>query len=631
MKVARDARPVEIAISGYEALHETQGSSVPLPSERELAARWSLSPSAINRAAQRLIAAGRLRRTGYKLYAVPREFATLAGARIAVLTHRTDRFPSLSADAAARGAQIEEMHYIGRDTLRAHLRLAAERRCQGVIFNLSGTGWEWDAETKEFSRLRIPYVVCGEAPAGHSQIAEDLRQATVQILGHLADAGHNRIVLLSSLRRLDRAALVRQAYEETCPRLGLHGAVQQTVELPARSRDALRTAIRRIRKQRPAATAVVLSETELLPYFLAAALQEKIVIPDDLSVAVVGDSAAARSARPAITAVAFDLRLVGRLALEFVCQQVLEARQTGRSAGPQRLRLEGRLMARGSVAAFRTAPPAGGGAAGRPLRTWPPNREERIRTAAETWTAEHGHASGRPPGDFLPLDLRAAANRALTREHGWLGDLPLLHLPAGRRSVHGVPFEVLDERTNRGRAVVALRSRRTQSPTAPALPLEQKLPIGRRVLAVYFFHGCGFAGEATPFAWYDFYLAGRRPVSVPLVPLGLRPVLPDSPRPNIQDWWPDFPQFEAPGVKHAVVCRGGDPYEYERYLYSLEWVNPEPEIPLQAIYLRSNPSSGATLGVLAITLLLAPDPIPQFTVKSRGLEAGAGKRGRQAR
>ena len=58
-------------------------------------------------------------------------------------------------------------------------------------------------------------------------------------------------------------------------------------------------------------------------------------------------------------------------------------------------------------------------------------------------------------------------------------------------------------------------------------------------------------------------------------------------------------------VRHVAVTEHGDPFAYERYLYSLEWVNPTPEVPLTEIRIRSNPVVPTTLGLLAVTLLLA--------------------------
>ena len=165
-------------------------------------------------------------------------------------------------------------------------------------------------------------------------------------------------------------------------------------------------------------------------------------------------------------------------------------------------------------------------------------------------------------------------------------------------------FDLVDEAANDGRAVLVMQSSRALPGARNPMPAKVALPVGRRVRAVYFLHGCGFADEPVPFAWYDFMNAAKRTFSVPLVPLGVADRR-DVPAANIQDWWADFPQFDADHVKHLVLAGNGDPYEYERYLYTYEWVNPEPDAPLTSITVRSNPDEPTTLGLLAVTLLLA--------------------------
>ena len=66
MKISTQRSPVEIAIAGYKALlaEARPGTREKLPTERELAERWKLSQAAVNRAASKLMAAGRLRREG---------------------------------------------------------------------------------------------------------------------------------------------------------------------------------------------------------------------------------------------------------------------------------------------------------------------------------------------------------------------------------------------------------------------------------------------------------------------------------------------------------------------------------------------------------------------------------------
>jgi hypothetical protein len=321
----------------------------------------------------------------------------------------------------------------------------------------------------------------------------------------------------------------------------------------------------------------------------------------------VGDSAAARDAQPAVTCAAFDSRTVGHVALDLVCQNMLEVRRTGRLLPRQRLRLEATLRQRSSVAARASALVAGadgGRAAERHAsRVWPQAREHRVHEAEETWQQPHRLAAETRPGAMVQVDLSAWANRAITRQNSWLGHLPLLHFGPGRKTIHGVTFDVIDEHKNRGNAAVVLRSHRSPSTAGRMLPVEVAVPVRRRVRAVYVLHGCGYAGEPAPFAWYDFYLTGRRPISVPIVARGMGEPPVDAPQPNIQDWWPDFPQFNDAGIRHLVITENGDPFDYERYLYTLEWENPYPDAELTTLYLRSNPAMETTLALLGITLL----------------------------
>ena len=611
MKTPGIHRPTEIALAGYESLirEASDRPSTVFPPEKELAMRWEVSQAAVNRAALRLIAAGRLRRSGYKLMPVPSVLGTvsLAGARLAVLTHRVGRLPSLAEEAARRGVQVEEIFYIGRDSLRHHLRLAAQKRVDGVIFHLCEGGWEWDNETAEFDRLKIPWVVAEEAPPGPNLATEDLHGATASLITHLTSLGHTNMVCLGVARRVHRSIAVWQAYEETCLRLGLQDSARQMYKVTSDIRDVVRHTLRRIRSECPAATAVVLSEADLIAAFVAAAKLEKVNIPRDLSLVAVGDSADARNSQPAVTCAGFDSRILGHMALDLVCQNLLEVRRTGRLLPRQRLRLEATLRERSSVAARATVTEAGadqGRGMERPTsRSWPQAREQRLREAEESWQQPHRLTTGARPGVFAPIDLAGLANRSFTRHNSWLGNLPLLHFGPGRKSIHGVPFDVIDERKNRGNAAVVLRSHRSLSTAGRMLPVEVAIPVRRRVRAVYFLHGCGYAGEPVPFAWYDFYLTGRRPISVPIVARGMGEPPSDAPQPNIQDWWSDFPQFNGAGVRHLVITENGDPFDYERYLYTLEWENPHPDAELATLYLRSNPAMETTLALLGITLL----------------------------
>jgi len=604
-------RPVDKALAGYENLiRQAEGKrGQPFPTEKVLAAEWGVSQAAVNRAALRLIAAGRLRREGYKLLPVAATTVSLVGARLAVLSHRAMRFPGIAEEAARRGVRVEEFYYIGRDTLRNALQRVIQHRYDGVITRVTDSDWEWDSETAELDRLRIPYVIAEEAPSGHNLAAEDLRNAAAQLVGHLFTHGHRELVCVCSLRRLARSGAVRLGFEEACLRLGLTSAARNVFEITSHTPEAVRTEFQRIRRTCPLTSAVVLFDPEMLKSFVAAMRKDGLKVARDLSLVVVGDSVEVRTTEPPVTCVAFDSKCLAHLALDLVCQQMLEVRRLARVPPRQRLRLEGTLRERSSVATLQTLPSArtdeAARGANRLARVWPHAIEQRLREAAETWQWPHRLVEHGAPGAFVPIDLSALVNRSLRRPHGWLGHLPLLHLGSGLLRIHGVDFSLLDERTNRGRSVVVLRSSRFPPTSRRSLPDQLVLPVGRKVRAVYFLHGCGYAGERVPFAWYEFRQQGKPPVQIPLVARGVGPAhSPDTPPANIQDWWPEFPQFNADGVRHVVVTENGDPFAYERYLYSFEWANPAPGVVLDEIRVRSNPVVPTTLGLLAVTLLL---------------------------
>ena len=596
--------PVELALRHYEELLVKAMVSPRdrLPSERELAELWGLSQAAVNRAAQRLLAAGRLRREGYRLFPVPGEDMLPLGAKIVVLTQRDLRFPGLPAEAARLGFQLEERFFLGRDEFRQNLQAAKEGGVEGVIMSLGDSGWEWDAEHDELERRHIACVVCDEAPPGLSLVTTDWRQAGRLLVSHLAAQGHTELVVLGSMKRAHRTAVVREGYEEACLRLRLGSSAERCIEVAAHTPDAVELVLVRIRRQWPQVTAIVLHAPDILAHLLAAARRQSLHVPDDISIVCVDDSAGARAAHPPVTCASFDRRAQGQLALDMLTHKMRDLRRLALLPARQRIRLEPTLVERQSVRALGSLP-----VATRPFnagRIWSRDHSTRLHEAEDLRLRPHRVAAETRDKNFQPIDLRSVANRSLTRQNGWLGNQPLLHLPPGRLAVHGVPFEIIDERTNRGAAALVLRSQRPLTREEKPLPVTLNLPVGKAVRAVYFLHGCAYSAECQAFAWYDLVMEDRRPISVPVVARGLSTPSRDALPPNIQDWLSDFPQFEAPGVKHFAVTAGGDPFEYERYLYTLEWENPRPRDVLREIRLSSNPALATTLGVLGITLVL---------------------------
>lgn len=601
------SRPVSVALNNYNKLLETalKKPSEKLPSERQLATLWGLSQASVNRAAFQLIAQGRLRRMGYGLFPVPAPRETLSGARIAVLTHRSRRFSGIAVEAARRGVVITERFYVGRDTLRRQLNTAIKEKFDGVIFRLSDGGWEWDAEANEMDRLGIPFVVAELAPHGMAVAAEDWHDAAGQAVSLLATEGHTELVFLGSLRRAHRSAVVRHAYEERCLRLRLGASASRIVELAAHNIEAVQAACLQIRERHPEATGLVVYDEDQVGAVMEVLRAQGVAVPDQLSVISVGDGANARNARPPVTASAFDSAQLGHLVLDQLCKSIEQVRAVGRITSRARVLLGATIHRRASVKTQGTKQQVGNDdedLLNRVSRVWPNGVEARRREVAQLQAKPHRLANGLSASEFQPLDLSQIVNRSLTRQNGWLGHFPLLHVEPGRNTVHGVPFQIIDEKKNGGRAALVLRSQRAAA-TQAASPLQVSIPVGVPVRAVYFLHGCGFVGTPAPFAWYDFVMKGRKTVSLPLVARGLGEIGDSRLQPNIQDWWSDFPQIERPESLPFVVTEDGDPFRYERYLYTLEWEAPESGVVLDEIRISSNPTQPTTLGLLGVTVL----------------------------
>ncbi|MFA5258317.1 MAG: substrate-binding domain-containing protein [Opitutales bacterium] len=607
MKTPADRKPVARAVENFEELlRQYSGKrNAALPSENELSRRWELSGSAVNRAAHKLISSGRLRREGYKLYAVAAEGASPSGSRIYVITHKMDRMPGIVEEAAQKGVEVKECYYVGRDAMRHHLQQAIAERVDGVVFRQSDAGWEWDREVAEMDRMNIPCIVAEEAPKGISMVAEDWRNATAQLVELLVRMGHVNIVCVGSLRRKMRSDVICTAFEETCMGAGLNETAKQVHMLTSHTRQGIRSSIQKIRARHPAATALIWFDVDHLRNLLLALHEERITIPQDMSLTLVGDTLDARANHPPITSAAFDTRTHAHLTLDLLCKQIATVRQWGRILQRQRVKIEANIRMGGSILALDAAPPTDHPSQpAQTLNIWPQERSARLRAVEQTWQGSHKLALEARPENYQSLDLRNVVNRSLHRPHGWLGHLPLKNLPPGRKRIHGVDFDLIDERANDGKAVLVMQSSRGGQPGRSPLPSKISLPVNRKVRAVYFLHGCGFVSDPTPFAWYDFMQSGRRVSTVALVPRGI--AAPDDPTAqaaNIQDWWADFTQFDAKHVRHLVLAENGDPYDYERYLYTYEWENPEPDKPLLNIHIRSNPEEPATLGLLAVTLL----------------------------
>jgi hypothetical protein len=238
----------------------------------------------------------------------------------------------------------------------------------------------------------------------------------------------------------------------------------------------------------------------------------------------------------------------------------------------------------------------------------PPEQPRAKPHPIETWRKTYPFLKEHGTDNWMQLNLSRQANHSMTRKYGWLGADPLLHFPPGLREIHGVPFQVLDERQNAGRAVVTFRSPQSHSADKRELPCRIKIWVKSRVKALYFLHGCGYA-KPVAFAKYVMHFQGSDPSSIDLIPLGISwpLVFEQSPaiEPNVQDWWVDtYPAEHFPHAHYATVFDPAEPARYERTIYSLEWINPRPEDVVTFLEVKVDAEAGPALALIAVTALL---------------------------
>ena len=215
------------------------------------------------------------------------------------------------------------------------------------------------------------------------------------------------------------------------------------------------------------------------------------------------------------------------------------------------------------------------------------------------------------PDSWTQVDLQPFVNRGFTGTNGWIGaGYPLATLSAGDHTYHGVPFHVVDEKQNGGLAAIAMKSAKMVLSNSKPLPEEVTIPVECKAQALYFLHGAAWTAESEPFADYAIVYEDGTTATVPLIPLGnpkdfdVMQKLENTA--TIQDWFGTGPEFSNTAARQVPLLREDDPLKSSHYLYTLEWANPKPRVPIKEVKITSDPAKGETLFVVALTVLKAP-------------------------
>ena len=608
--------PIDLRPQLRDLVHAAKKRGNPtIPSALELARRWKMVPRTVNRAVSLLIAEGLLVRRGKKLHAVQSSVPRPALQEPPFIIHTLAGEDPEWVHKLFENRNCAPVFLLYSDITQcwALLEKTLRTSCEGVILPMGPDMIPPPTAIRLLQDLRerrIP-VVCNQ-PIEKCNLVVSEMFADSPVMRQLAGAGHRRVLVpylsdayLKLIPKLTGHSGMASVFDD----FGLH-AIYEPLS-PAPSTRSLCAMLARHVSGKSGATALLCFEQETAVRCCEAARSVGIKIPADLSVLLALTTSGRTPGSQPVSTWWLSDRTGPRLAIDLVVSQARHVRATGQMPWTEIIRAEPVFIDRGTFgpAPGHRAAPATPLAKPEELwqNRWPLDLVQRRQRIAAINTSPYPAASKARADEWLPLELEGIFNRLSRREHGWLGGLPLLHMPRGRQAIHGVPFQIAGGHFSEKPDCLVMQSRHARTSRGRELPAEVEVKIGRRVQAFYFLHGVGWPSGQKPFAHYEFHYADGTLASVPLVVYKggppSRPAGKARHRGNIQDWWPapHLTQFESARARHYVVTDGGDPFLYERYLYTLEWINPHPEKKLARLVICSDPEAEATLGVLAIT------------------------------
>jgi len=562
-----------------------------------MAEKFGFTAATMLRASQALISGGLLHRQGYKLTVAHRKqsISSIHGTvYIVTCCSLTDGFvPSVEKMLAERGIQYQLVDVPRSDNARLPriLSKVAAEKPAGIVLRVADVIESVEAWLRTTPLPLVAYAQ-GLRETGKSSVQIDHYRATEKALVHLYELGHRRIALFFAGQ--NSASIEREIfYRAVCHNLGLKESAENIWRTELFREDILREALLAAHRRHPEVTAILARDE------IASLITRFFSVPKEISVIGFGNATSGLNTQPPLTMMAFrDPEVLAHWA----CTDLISQIEAVQSEMPTR---------RASTALF--VPDLIRRKSTRAISARKSRLKAQAKTLAQsshpsqTWQNVYPFLRKKSGAEWRPLELSKLANHSMTRNHGWLGAEPLEHFASGLRSIHGVPFQVLQEKRNGGRAVITFRSPRAHSVKGKLLPTALSIPVKLKPKALYFLHGCGHA-KPIPFAQYVMHFASGRKSSVSLVPLGLTrgtaPKFPKHLQPNIQDWWFDYEHRDFPHAHRVSFFNVSAPAAYERFLYSLQWINPRPKDEVHSIEVRVDPEAGPSLAVIAVTALL---------------------------
>lgn len=586
-----------------------------LPSERELTRQLDLKHYALNRAMGRLVSAGVVERLGYKLFwrggGKPIDGFTCD----LVVARYSMYLPGYLKVARETGVTLNVRRWTSLDEMLLILRQLPDQAGDAVLID-PPAGFPVSAWLPDAQKLiaRGMAVVCvGQTAPGISSVLKDYSRALDAMVGHLRACGHRELGLLTDKPLTPVAIEVAGAWDSTCRKHGCTSSAKRIhyEDSTRHLREDTSVVAELLTKNWSRATAVVVFSSVDFPvqHLLDELASRGKNVPGDVSLIFLGEQRGLQTTTPPMSVATFDTATLQEAAFHLAQRTARKLHGAGVPPPPVCLRMDTILQLRGSV--LRKTPPLSAAPAAQVPGARGPDRPAPARAFAPR---PYPLAATAKSTRLVKIDLAPFMNRPLHYRRGWLGDLPLKNFPPGEHVVHAVPFDVLGGPKRADCGAIVFRSMVNTRGKSRELPVRLRIPLRGEISAAWFLHGCGYAKPLHPFATYAFHDGKKIVDTIPLVSLGA-PVPDFAPRqtsktttplePNIQDWWPDFPHQDFPGAR-MVPVQGHDTTGTPEpcvYLYTLQWINPTPAVPISHLEITVDPAQSTTLGLLGLTLL----------------------------
>ncbi|HEV2782621.1 MAG TPA: LacI family DNA-binding transcriptional regulator [Actinophytocola sp.] len=220
----------------------------------------------------------------------------------------------------------------GGDHDRSFERIVTGRRVDGVI--LMEILLE-DPRVERLERSALPFVTIGhiEHPGGSWWVDVDYAALVRRCVHHLADLGHQHVVLINRSAELVAAgygpALRSTAgFQEATRRRGLCGHVVCCADEPA----AGLACFEEVRARRPEVTAAVTINEAALPGLQRALHNAGLTVPRDFSITGVIANRLAEDFHPPLTAADVPAEEMARLAVDLLVERLVNPEATPRHA-----------------------------------------------------------------------------------------------------------------------------------------------------------------------------------------------------------------------------------------------------------------------------------------------------------